>query len=78
MTKRRVRARSAFQEHVVLPSNVVDFTERKLASLARSHKDEDVRKTATKLLHDYLMGLIAIAWEDGVAPVYSFIERPRR
>jgi hypothetical protein len=78
--KREVRTRSAYQAHVltILPAeaagNVVDLTERKLRRIAKLHADEDIRKLAARMLHDYLRGSIAIAWEDGVVPVYCFLK----
>jgi len=82
MVKRKsnARTRSAYQAHVstFLPTesatNVVDLAERKLRRLAERHPDEDVRKLAARMLHDYLRGSIAIAWEQGVVPVYSFLK----
>ncbi len=82
MTKRKrtARTRSAYQAHVstLLPgseaTNVVDLTEKKLRRLATRHPDEAIRKLATRMLADYLRGSIAIAWEDGIVPVYCFLK----
>lgn len=74
------RTRSAYQTHiaVVFPDisleNVFDMTEKKLIRMASSHEDENVRKIAARLLHDYNMGKIAIAWEKGILPVYMFLK----
>lgn len=78
--KKAARTRSGYQAHVstLLPvedaTNVVDLTERKLRRLAVHHPDSDIRTLATRMLSDYLKGSIAIAWEDGVVPVYCFLK----
>jgi len=82
MAKRKgnARTRSAYQAHVstILPpedvANVVDLAEKKLRRLADRHPDEDVRKLAARMLVDYMKGSIAIAWEQGVIPVYCFLK----
>ena len=75
--RRKTRTRSAFQAHVSTyaadASNVIDLSERKLVRMAAEHRDEDARKLAAKLLRDYVDGTIAVAWEDGIVPVYSFL-----
>lgn len=78
--KKEARTRSAYQAHVstILPldtaKNVLDLTERKLRRIAVSHPDADIRRLVTRMLHDYLRGTIAVAWEDGVVPVYCFLK----
>jgi len=78
--KAAARTRSAYQAHVSTfttgdeASNVVDLAERKLRRLASRHADADVRKLATRMLSDYLKGSIAIAWENGVIPIYCFLK----
>lgn len=73
------RSRSAYQTHVTMlftgeaSKNVIDLTERKLVRLASSHLDENIRKIAARMLHDYVNGKIAVAWEDGILPVYIFL-----
>ncbi len=73
------RSRSAYQTHVAVAfpndssKNIIDLTERKLVRLASSHVDENIRKIAARMLHDYMNGKIAVAWEDGVLPVYVFL-----
>jgi len=82
MVKRKsnARTRSAYQAHVSTflttedATNVVDLAERKLRRLAATHTDADVRRLASRMLADYLKGSIAIAWEQGVVPVYSFLK----
>lgn len=82
MAKRKgnARALSAYQVHVstILPSedvaNVVDLAEKKLMRLAERHPDEDVRKLTARMLHDYKNGSIAIAWENGIVPIYCFLK----
>ncbi len=82
MTKGRKesRTRSAYQVHVstILPpesaQNVFDLTERKLRRIAVNHPDADIRRLVTRMLSDYLSGSIAIAWENGDFPVYSFLK----
>jgi hypothetical protein len=54
--------------------NVIDLTERKLVRLASSHTDENIRKIAARMLHDYTNGKIAVAWEEGCLPIYHFIK----
>jgi hypothetical protein len=77
--KKQGRARSAYQAHVstILTAdeakNVVDLTECKLRRIVRNHADEDIRKLAARMLNDYVRGVIAIAWEEGI-PVYSFLK----
>lgn len=77
------RSRSAYQTHVIIAfpndssKNIIDLTERKLVRLASSHADENIRKIAARMLHDYTSGLIAVAWEEGVLPVYVFL-KPQR
>lgn len=74
------RSRSAYQTHVTVmfsgdtSKNVIDLTERKLVRLASSHPDENIQKIAARMLHDYMNGKIAVAWEDGVLPVYIFLK----
>jgi hypothetical protein len=74
------RSRSAYQTHVAVafpnePSkNLIDLTERKLVRIASTHADENIRKIAARMLHDYVNGKIAVAWEDGVLPVYVFLK----
>jgi len=78
--KKEARTRSAYQAHVstILAAesskNVLDLTEKKLRKLAVNHPDADIRHLATRMLHDYLRGVIAIAWEDGIVPVYCFLK----
>ncbi len=78
--KKESRTRSAYQAHVstILPSesatNVCDLTERKLRRIAVNHPDADIRRLVTRMLHDYLNGSIAIAWENGEFPVYCFLK----
>jgi hypothetical protein len=74
------RSRSAYQTHVTVlftddnAKNVIDLTERKLVRLASSHLDENIRKIAARMLHDYMNGKIAVAWEDGILPIYIFLK----
>jgi hypothetical protein len=74
------RSRSAYQTHVTVlftddnVKNVIDLTERKLVRLASSHLDENIRKIAARMLHDYMNGKIAVAWEDGILPIYIFLK----
>ena len=78
--KNGLRSRSAYQTHVtvVFPNdsskNIIDLTERKLVRLASSHADENIKKIAARMLHDYVNGKIAVAWEDGCLPVYCFLK----
>lgn len=76
-SKKEPKTRSGYQIHVSLrakdTSNTADLTEKKLAKLAADHKDESVRKLAGKMLQDYVSGKIAVAWEDGIHPVYAFV-----
>lgn len=53
-------------------STAIDFTEKKLERLADNCKDEQRKILILRLLHDYLKGFIAIAWEEGERPVYVF------
>jgi lysophospholipase L1-like esterase len=77
--KSEPRSRSAYQTHVVVlfgandAKNIIDLTERKLVRIASSHKDENVRKLAARMLSDYTSGKIAVAWEQGILPVYIFL-----
>ncbi len=81
MAKRKgPRARSAYQTHVSIlfpgeeaTKHVIDLTERKLVRIAMRHTDENIRKLAARMLHDYVTGKIAVAWEDGTLPVYIFL-----
>jgi hypothetical protein len=74
------RSRSAYQTHVAVlftddnTKNVIDMTERKLVKLASSHLDENIRKIAARMLHDYVNGKIAVAWEEGCLPIYHFLK----
>lgn len=74
------RSRSAYQTHVAVlftddsAKNVIDLTEHKLVRLASSHLDENIRKIAARILHDYMNGKIAVAWEDGILPIYIFLK----
>jgi len=72
------RSRSAYQTHVTVlfadAKNVIDLTERKLVRLASAHPDENIRKIAARMLHDYVNGKIAVAWEDGILPIYIFLK----
>ena len=78
--KKEARTRSAYQAHVstILPTesakNVLDLSEKKLRRIAVNHPDADIRRLAARMLHDYLRGSIAIAWEDGIVPVYCFLK----
>jgi hypothetical protein len=78
--RREGRTRSLYQAHVstILSAesskNVFDLTEKKLQRLAVNHPDDDIRKLATRMLQDYLKGIIAIAWEDGKIPIYCFLK----
>lgn len=78
--KKEERTRSAYQAHVstILPmestKNVLDMSELKLRRIAVNHPDADIRRLAARMLHDYLRGTIAIAWESGNIPVYCFLK----
>ena len=81
MTKKKngLRSRSTYQTHTAVLfinnqfKNVVDITEYKLVRLASTHADENIRKIAACVLRDYINGKIAVAWEDGILPVYIFL-----
>lgn len=83
MAKKKIepRSRSAYQTHVTVlfttfdVKNIVDISERKLVRMATTHEDENIRKLAARMLHDYMSGKIAIAWECNL-PVYMFL-KPR-
>lgn len=83
--KGKIKSRSGYQVYTSpLPStltgtvnNVIDMTERKLIALATKHTDENIRKLAARLLQDYVSGKIAVAWEDGIVPVYCFINHSK-
>lgn len=72
------RSRSAYQTYAAIlfvdAKNVIDLTERKLVRLASTHSDENIRKVAARMLHDYTSGKIAVAWEDGILPIYIFLK----
>lgn len=77
--KKNTHSRSAFHKHVKFsihdPSNICDFTEYKLNRLLLVIKDEKQRQFIERLLSDYLLGLVAIAWEDGVVPFYAPVKK---
>jgi hypothetical protein len=76
----KTRSRSAYQTHVMVlfsgkeTKNVIDMTERKLIRIATTHVDENIRKVAARMLQDYVSGKIAVAWEEGILPIYIFIK----
>lgn len=81
MTKKKngPRSRSTYQTHIAVLfinnkfKNVIDITEYKLVRLASTHIDENIRKVAASVLRDYISGKIAVAWEDGILPIYIFL-----
>ena len=58
-----------------VPKGLIDFNEKKLLKLADECGEEQRKILFLKLVHDYIKGLIAIAWEDGVKPIYVFAQK---
>lgn len=58
-----------------VPKNIIDFNEKKLLKLAEDCIEEQRKILFLKLVHDYVKGLIAIAWEDGTKPIYVFAQK---
>jgi hypothetical protein len=45
--------------------NIFDYTEFRLRRYVLQLKDEQQRLTLTKILKDYIQGLVAVAWKSG-------------
>jgi hypothetical protein len=48
------------------PTNVIDFTERKLLIYLSQAQDPQQRAVLTALVEDYRLGLVAVAWRRGL------------
>ena len=51
-------------------SKLLDFSEHKLVKLIKHCRDNDRKLMLIKLLGDYKLGKVAIAWESGDKPLY--------
>jgi len=71
LSKKRLSC-SGYSLYVGKNSGVIDFTEKKLLKIADECVDEQKKIMVLRLLHDYMKGYIAIAWENGDKPVYIF------